>query len=57
MTAASFFRPRYGAAAVKGTIFDNPIWIGSWTLLWLVRAYYPIIECLIEKLIRNSTFR
>ncbi|KAG7549016.1 hypothetical protein FFLO_03129 [Filobasidium floriforme] len=35
MTAASFFRPQYGAAAVKGTVFDNPIWIGAWSLLWV----------------------
>jgi hypothetical protein len=39
MTAASFFRPQYGAAAVKGTVFDNPIWIGAWSLLWVVSRF------------------
>jgi len=36
MTAASFFRPKFGAAALRGTIFDNPAWIGFWSLLWVV---------------------
>lgn len=36
MTAVSLFRSRNGAAALEGTLFNNPTWITFWAIVWAV---------------------
>lgn len=36
MTAVSLFRARNGAAALEGTLFNNPTWITFWAIVWAV---------------------
>ena len=34
----TLYRPAYSAAALKGTLLDNPVWIGFWSVFALVSA-------------------
>lgn len=34
----TLYRPAYGAKALKGTLLDNPKWIGFWTAFIIVSS-------------------
>lgn len=38
----TLYRPAYGAKALKGTLLDNPKWIGFWTAFIIVSCSTPL---------------
>lgn len=53
MTAASLFRPQFGAQALQGTIWNNPLWIGAWTVVWTYAEFSNFLTHLNLRSIRT----
>lgn len=42
----TLYRPAYSAVALQGTLLDNSLWIGFWSVFALVRAIFPHPGCI-----------